>query len=735
VLDPERTLAIVCGAKEWPNLDNLEAAEAFAKSANLIRRYLVQKKGLGISAERILWLFGKPSAAMQYELITTFLERQFEALDAPRGKGVLILFFYVGHGAFFGTSRTYCLLVKDTRKPLEADTSLRVASLARLFRSQAAESRRILFLDCCFAAEAARLFQGELDQAVSAKAREVVEQAPTDRGVALLCASSARNPASLESPTSYTFFGRQLIEVLTKGDSGISGPLTLRQLCELVRRGLRSAAGDDAPNPEVHVPDQAGGDLAAFPLFPNPAQPGSVTRGQRGSRTRPLRPTADTVTGENDTQAETTRRPAEPGGQLPPPVHIQFMPEPDTASVADDDPSLMLRHSARAEPTARLEPTARPKPIEDPLDSLDYFYQVQLEERTKRYRIVADLSTNRKVIELQINQLEQQEAKLDHSDIRLAAVERSLQNLRKQYERAVLDEEQATRDSMALGGLVDSFRTCKNTFKAQYRSATVAPISTSADFSRGLTNHEGEDDIVLKNGTLLDLLSPDQTDASEPHDQRGTALGDGIWSHFERGLVLAESSDLWEADSEFKMVVESTTGELVAFANFNRGVLATLMKQTPHAKRHYTASLESGQPMVAARSALNLGCIWQAAGRSRRAMSMYRAAMSYGDAVATPRAAFLLGRLHEKRGELSEAWLCYGTASDYDGHPFTAEADSRYTALMRSATKREILMRVLICSDFPEPAAEAQLWFGESSSGDRGMLRQLRQALMRRLAR
>ena len=147
MLKPERTLAIVCGAKEWPNLDSFETAPAFANSAKLIRGYLRSKKSLGLSADRMLWLFEKPGAVTQYQSIADFLQRQFEALKSLRGKDVLILFFYVGHGAFFGPSRDYCLLVRDTRGPLEADTSLRVASLARLFRAKAPESSRILFLD------------------------------------------------------------------------------------------------------------------------------------------------------------------------------------------------------------------------------------------------------------------------------------------------------------------------------------------------------------------------------------------------------------------------------------------------------------------------------------------------------------------------------------------------------------------------------------------------------------
>ena len=313
MLNPERTLAIVCGAREWPNLDNFEAATAFANSAKLIRSYLSNKRNLGLTADHILWLFDKSDAVAQYVAISNFLQRQFVALNSPRGKGVLILFFYVGHGAFFGSSREYCLLVKGTRTPLEADTSLRVASLARLFRALAPDSSRILFLDCCFAGEAARLFLGGLDQSISAKVHEVVEEAPADSGVALLCASSARNPATMESLTSYTLFGRELFRVLTEGDSGISGPLSLRQLCELVRTGLRGVGTNDVANPELHVPVQTSGDLGASPLFPNPAWNDPAIQGRdpshissrkrkrtnaaplRGSTARDNSPTQDSI--------------------------------------------------------------------------------------------------------------------------------------------------------------------------------------------------------------------------------------------------------------------------------------------------------------------------------------------------------------------------------------------------------------------------------------------------------
>ena len=49
---------------------------------------------------------------------------------------------------------------------------------------------------------------------------------------------------------------------------------------------------------------------------------------------------------------------------------------------------------------------------EDPRETLDYSYQRQLELLSKVRRGVADVATSRKRVELQINQLEQQSAKL-----------------------------------------------------------------------------------------------------------------------------------------------------------------------------------------------------------------------------------------------------------------------------------------------------------------------------------
>jgi tetratricopeptide (TPR) repeat protein len=399
------------------------------------------------------------------------------------------------------------------------------------------------------------------------------------------------------------------------------------------------------------------------------------------------------------------------------------------SSVADDDPSLVRRLLVRRLLVRRPAPQPKPK---SPLDSLDSFYQSLVHELRQKFQRVSDVTTNRKRLELQINRLTKEEDELksrklstggrEHFDegvtVRLAAAGRNLRNVREQYDQALKVEEQQDRDAGAARRSHDTFLSCKNAFKAEYRNTMGSALSNSVGSSTGQTSREDDDHIVLQDGPLVDLLSLDQTDASEPHDLQGAARSDDIRSHFERGLGLAESGDLERADSEFKMVVESTIGEFVAFAHFNRGVLATRMEQTEDATQHYMASLESGEPIAATRSALNLGCIYQGADHSEKAMSMYRRAIGYDDAVATPRAAFLLGRLHAQKGELSEAWLYYGRASDYDDYPFAEAAYSRYQTLMRSAKECEILARVLALSKFPKPDATALLWVGKYSRGD-----------------
>src|SRR6187551_2230353 len=86
---------------------------------------------------------------------------------------------------------------------------------------------------------------------------------------------------------------------------------------------------------------------------------------------------------------------------------------------------------------------------EDPRETLDYSYQRQLELLSKVRRGVADVATSRKRVELQVNQLDQQAAKLQGQG----------------------EEEKLVLAQQRLQAKVEAFRTRKETIKATYTAA------------------------------------------------------------------------------------------------------------------------------------------------------------------------------------------------------------------------------------------------------------------------
>ncbi|MGW0178450.1 caspase family protein [Nocardia sp. NPDC003345] len=328
--DPDRTVAVICGASSWPRLDRFTAATAFSRTAQGLTAYLTGDNGLGLAAENVLDLFDSEATAVEhFDRMKQFLEHHMRRTRSRHGRGMLVLVAYIGHGAFFEAQRFYCLLLRDTHEPAPVETSLRVQALARTLKHTAPRSSRIVILDSCFAAHAVHDFQSDIQQVASAKAQEAVESeldeipgapggpgetAPGDvldgtgrdadareetyeavtaldaggglGGVALLCASSSKDPAQLASRDSYTLFGQALLDVLRHGDARNPGPMTLRQVRRLI--GARLLPIRDAPRPQVHSPEQDGRDLADEPLFPNPAHPSPppmrITRPRRTRR-------------------------------------------------------------------------------------------------------------------------------------------------------------------------------------------------------------------------------------------------------------------------------------------------------------------------------------------------------------------------------------------------------------------------------------------------------------------
>ena len=124
---------------------------------------------------------------------------------------------------------------------------------------------------------------------------------------------------------------------------------------------------------------------------------------------------------------------------------------------------------------------------EDPRETLDYSYQRQLELLTKVRRGVADVATSRKRVELQINQLEQQAAKLTdqaqkaidmgREDLAREALTRKsgltgqIGDLQVQLAQLQGEEEKLVLAQQKLQAKVESFRTRKETIKATYTAA------------------------------------------------------------------------------------------------------------------------------------------------------------------------------------------------------------------------------------------------------------------------
>jgi len=124
---------------------------------------------------------------------------------------------------------------------------------------------------------------------------------------------------------------------------------------------------------------------------------------------------------------------------------------------------------------------------EDPRETLDYSYEKQLELLQQVRRGVADVATSRKRIELQIQSLDQQGAKLEQQaraalaggreDLAREALTRSsglhqqVADLQTQLAALQAQEEKLITASQQLQAKVEAFRTKKETIKATYSAA------------------------------------------------------------------------------------------------------------------------------------------------------------------------------------------------------------------------------------------------------------------------
>ncbi len=133
---------------------------------------------------------------------------------------------------------------------------------------------------------------------------------------------------------------------------------------------------------------------------------------------------------------------------------------------------------------------------EDPREVLDYSYEKQLELLQKVRRGVADVATSRKRIELQVQGLVKQEAKLEEQAraalagnredlarealVRRSGLHTQIADLQSQLAGLQEQEEKLIGASQQLQAKVEAFRTRKETIKATYSAAEAQTKITEA---------------------------------------------------------------------------------------------------------------------------------------------------------------------------------------------------------------------------------------------------------------
>lgn len=283
-LQPERTLAIVFGASEWPDYPDFIAAPSFGRSAREVADYLCDAKGLDLPRRNVQVLIDTfESASELVEQMHGFIQRRRAELRQSGTPATDLLIYYVGHGGF-DSRDDFFLAIRRTSAFDPRGTSITAESLGHLIRERGERLRTFLVLDCCFAASMMKVFMSAGPLGVAGKRLDDIlpPQGDTFRpnripqhGLGLLCASGPREPAKAPPELPHTMFTGGVLEVLRNGDPGAPPWLSLDNLHRLVTERLTEKFADSAVIPQVYAPTQRMGRLDLIPLFPNPARRGS----------------------------------------------------------------------------------------------------------------------------------------------------------------------------------------------------------------------------------------------------------------------------------------------------------------------------------------------------------------------------------------------------------------------------------------------------------------------------
>jgi outer membrane protein assembly factor BamB len=276
---PQTTLVILLGASQWPRWSDLGDSNAFANSARKVRTYFLDSQKFQLPQENLLDLFDSDASADTIdETISNFLATRMAVMAATNQAATDLVVYYIGHAGLVEESSEYYLAIRCTRKSHPGVSGLRIDALARTITKSARNLRRLIILDCCYAANAFNAFQtqrGGLEEVALVQAWDALKDPYPDpragtqyprKGTALLCSSSRTKP-SLLGPQG-TEFTEALLYILNTGLANDQRKMSLRLVTNLLREFL-DAVDSKAPRPEVHSPDQSEGNVAEVPFFPN----------------------------------------------------------------------------------------------------------------------------------------------------------------------------------------------------------------------------------------------------------------------------------------------------------------------------------------------------------------------------------------------------------------------------------------------------------------------------------
>jgi hypothetical protein len=274
---PQTTLAILLGASEWPESPDFPGSKAFANAMSSFRSYLFDPRRFGLPKENALDLFDDSSGPhVINRKIRQFLDSKIAEMKLAGNVAKDLLLYFVGHGGFVGRNSDYYLAVHCTSTEDARLSGIPMESLASTLTDKARYLRRIIILDCCYAAAAFTSFQAEgpaklgIDQTFHAfekKAKTV------GKGTTLLCSSGKDVASQIAQDQSCTMFSKALLRVLFTGDERRQEQqyFSLHEIADLTEEVITSEFEGKAPRPEIHSPDQKEGDVALIPFFPNPA--------------------------------------------------------------------------------------------------------------------------------------------------------------------------------------------------------------------------------------------------------------------------------------------------------------------------------------------------------------------------------------------------------------------------------------------------------------------------------